>query len=279
MNTVAGNNNQLSRSKELDNQGNLYNNHKNNGQGNNLKSVVNELPNSGASIPFSNDIATSNDQYITHINNLFPEPNFVELDMIKTEKQKDTENQEALKPKPEIRALNFELHDIGEMISSSKQHIIWHFTINSMIHKVELFDSVYTGRRRVKIDNQETYDSGRVGFFGNENFSFNDKLDDVDLDIRESDDCFLLYLNHIIFSQLYLQEKAKQKESNMNNNIENKCNAQQFFEEMMMIEEVEDPVEEYIKNSEVIWCDYFDEEPQSNDNNLDDNGLMKTPFD
>ena len=93
----------------------------------------------------------------------------------------------------DIRALNFELHDIGEIMAPSKQHIIWHFTINGVIHKVELFDSVFTGRKRVKVDNQEVHDTGRVGFFGNEKFDYTHNIDGVDVDIVESEDCFVLY--------------------------------------------------------------------------------------
>ena len=131
----------------------------------------------------------------------------------------------------DIRALNFELHDIGDIIlfgiekmrffslymcgkykvkgkaeketlfplacinskytsllfqtiSASKQHIIWHFTINGILHKVELFDSVFTGRKRVKIDNQEVVDTGRVGFFGNEKFAVVPLTDGAPLNIK-----------------------------------------------------------------------------------------------
>ena len=298
----------LSRSQVLDDQGNVYNNtntsqsssQRNTNQNNN----ENQLNSSGASIPHSNDPMQSNDQILKS-----NEPVFYVKDIIKNEMTEkspnkilenlnntiENQNRDSVGfyhenntienqnntleiQKADIRALNFELHDIGEVISATKQHMIWHFTINGIIHKVELFDSIFTGRRRVKLDNQEVSDTGRVGFFMIEKYKYHNKIDDVDVDIRESDDCFLLYLNHKIFSELYIQEKQKQKEMNMSLRLDNKDAAKSFFDQMDNEQKWENEQErENELGQSIVWCDYIDDVPQdSNDNNLND---MPTPFD
>jgi hypothetical protein len=62
-----------------------------------------------------------------------------------------------------VRALNFEVKEIGEVFESSKHHLSWIFTINGTLHKVELYDSLLTNRRRVIVDNVEAVDTGRAG--------------------------------------------------------------------------------------------------------------------
>lgn len=276
MNAVVIQTRKLSRSQELDVQGNVYND-TNNSQSSSQRNTnqnnnENQLNFSGASIPHSNDPVQSNDQILKS-----NEPQFYVKDIIKNEMteispSKIVENNKLGNQNLDIRALNFELHDIGEIISSTKQHMIWHFTINGIIHKVELFDSIFTGRRRVKLDNQEVSDTGRVGFFMLEKFKYHNKIDDVDVDIRESDDCFLLYLNHKIFSELYIQEQQKQKEMNMSLRLDNKDAAKTFFDQMDNEQERENELEHSI-----IWCDYIDDVPQ--DSNDDDLNNMPTPFD
>jgi hypothetical protein len=62
-----------------------------------------------------------------------------------------------------VRALNFEVKEIGEVFESSKHHLSWIFSINGTLHKVELYDSLLTNRRRVIVDNVEAVDTGRAG--------------------------------------------------------------------------------------------------------------------
>merc|ERR1711862_70685 len=72
----------------------------------------------------------------------------------------------------EIRALNFELNNVGDIVAASKEQIVWHFTINSVIHKVELYNSVITKRKRLLVDHQEKFDSGRTVPWDNWQFSY-----------------------------------------------------------------------------------------------------------
>jgi hypothetical protein len=79
----------------------------------------------------------------------------------------------------EIRALNFEKEEVGDIIPMSKHRIVWHFTLDTVLHKVELFDSKLTTRRRVVIDHQLRFDSGSQSFFGNDDFYYQTKIDNT----------------------------------------------------------------------------------------------------
>jgi hypothetical protein len=168
--------------------------------------------------------------------------------------------------------LNFELHDIGEFMGPSKQHIIWHFTLDSVLHKVELFDSIFTGRRRVKIDNQEVVDTGRVGFFGNEQFNYRSQVDQVGLELTEGDDCFVLNLNNIPFSQLYLKEKQRKREAKNSRRQSNKLHSKNFWNDEGMRIGRELAQEKNMERLVEVEIDLdMIETPQI--------GLMATPFD
>lgn len=77
----------------------------------------------------------------------------------------------------EIRALNYEKNEVGDIIPMSKHHFVWHFTLDTVLHKLELFDSKLTTRRRVVIDHQLRFDSGSGSFFGEDDFYYQTKID------------------------------------------------------------------------------------------------------
>jgi hypothetical protein len=108
----------------------------------------------------------------------------------------------------EVRALNFEVEEVGEVFESSKHHLSWIFTINGTLHKVQLYDSLLTNRRRVMVDNVEVIDTGRAGFFEtlfeDSDFNFDTKIDGCSIEITHPPkaDFFYMKLNGIHFNKL-----------------------------------------------------------------------------
>jgi hypothetical protein len=108
----------------------------------------------------------------------------------------------------DVRALNFEVKEIGEVFESSKHQLSWIFTINGTLHKVELYDSLLTNRRRVMVDNVEVVDTGRSGFFEtlfeDSDFDFFTKIDNCSVEITHPPkaDFFYMKLNGVHFNKL-----------------------------------------------------------------------------
>merc|ERR1711976_694225 len=144
--------------------------------------------------------------------------------------EKDYQN--AQEKHAEIRALNFELNNVGEPISPSKEQIVWHFTINGILHKVELYNSILTKRKRVVVDQQEKYDTGRVGLFDNVEFEYEFSIDGVLITIEEDNDIFVMKIMGIPFHRLYLEERKKKREQKIKRSEDNRDAAKDFFEEI-----------------------------------------------
>ena len=176
------------------------------------------------------------------------------------------------KPSAEVRALNFELNNVGEIVAPSKEQIVWHFTINGVIHKVELYNSILTKRKRVVVDQQEKYDTGRVGLFDNVDFSYDFFIDGVPIDIEEDNDIFVMKIMGIPFHRLYLEERKKKREQKIKRTEDNRDAAKDFFEEITAKIDSGEAVEE-----KVVWLNVMDEnEVPFNEQDLNQ---IATPFD
>ena len=160
--------------------------------------------------------------------------------------EKDKQNGEQ-RP-TEVRALNFELNNVGELISPSKEQIVWHFTINGILHKVELYNSILTKRKRVVVDQQEKYDTGRVGLFDNVDFAYDFFIDGANINIEEDNDIFVMKIMGMPFHRLYLEERKKKREQKIKRNEDNRDAAKDFFEEITAKIESGDVVED-----KVVW--------------------------
>ena len=53
-----------------------------------------------------------------------------------------------------ITRLNYCKKDVGRKIKASKQYHQWEFTLNGVYHKVELFHSLITGKKKLVVDGE-----------------------------------------------------------------------------------------------------------------------------
>ena len=182
----------------------------------------------------------------------------------------------------EVRALNFEVKEIGEVFESSKHHLSWLFTINWNLHKVELFDSLLTNRRVVVVDSVEIVDTGRVGWFGDSDFMFDTKIDNCEIEITHPPkaDFFYLKINGTHFNKLLAAEKSRKRHSKHQKAKDNHDVSKQFFQEETTKNMNEKIDYAKIRSAEKVIEIDIDEEMLDRAFGQDDNkDLMATPFD
>jgi hypothetical protein len=182
----------------------------------------------------------------------------------------------------EVRALNFEVKEIGEVFESSKHHLSWLFTINGGLHKVELFDSLLTNRRVVVVDSVETVDTGRVGWFGDSDFRFETTIDNCSIEITHPPkaDFFYLKINGTHFNKLLAAEKSRKRVSKHQKAKDNHVVSKQFFERETAKNMEQEIDYAKIRSAEKVIEIDIDEEMLDRAFGQDDNkGLMATPFD
>jgi hypothetical protein len=185
-----------------------------------------------------------------------------------------------------VRALNFEVKEIGEVFESSKHHLSWIFTINGTLHKVELYDSLLTNRRRVIVDNVEVIDTGRAGWFDtlfeDSDFNFNFEIDGCEIEITHPPKAVFFYikLNGIHFNKLLAQDQCRKRDAKHQKAKDNHYTSKAFFQEETA-KNVDVKILEAKERSgqKVINIDIDEEVLDRAFGEDDDRKVMGTPFD
>jgi len=98
------------------------------------------------------------------------------------------------------------------------------------------------------LNQQEKYDTGRVGLFDNVEFAYDFFIDGANINIEEDNDIFVMKIMGMPFHRLYLEERKKKREQKIKRTEDNRDAAKDFFEEITAKIESGDVVED-----KVVW--------------------------
>lgn len=98
----------------------------------------------------------------------------------------------------EFQNLYYDKREVGKTIKSTKLYYLWEFVLLGRPHKVELFHSKVSGKKKLCLDAQvltedKTYSS---------NFNYSFKLEKHYFNVVENDDVFDLRIDNKQFSTL-----------------------------------------------------------------------------
>ena len=80
-----------------------------------------------------------------------------------------------------VTRLNYCKKDVGRKIKSSKQYHQWEFTLNGVYHRIELFHSLVSGRKKLVLDGEYLLkDSSYLN-----DFRFDLDVDGVEVEIEQ----------------------------------------------------------------------------------------------
>lgn len=106
----------------------------------------------------------------------------------------------------EIRALNFEVDEVGKHVKGSKKRYAWTFELSGKKHKMVLDSSMLSGKVKLELDNKILIDAElSVGVAFQHPFT----LEGFSLNVLQQGDNYEFRLNNKVFSHLYNQEKTK----------------------------------------------------------------------
>lgn len=98
-----------------------------------------------------------------------------------------------------IKDLHFEALDVGQNIKSSKRLYKWRFYLNDCLHKVEVFQSKMSGKRKAVHNGNVLYEDKSYGV----DFSFSFYIDKIFCNLIQIDsDRFELRILNRAFSML-----------------------------------------------------------------------------
>lgn len=107
-----------------------------------------------------------------------------------------------------IRAINYNVEEIGKYMKSSKKRFEWVIGLNKKTHTITLDFSFISGKVKVVID-------GRVILENeipvNTSFQYPFTLDGFALNLIQQGQSCELRVNNKVFSHLYIQEKTEQE--------------------------------------------------------------------
>jgi len=108
-----------------------------------------------------------------------------------------------------IKALGYEVRDLGKTIKKSKRHFIWKFEIEGKPHRAEIVVSYMSGKKKVVVDGSTLYEGQKVLTTA---FQFPFNVDSGNMcNIVQHGENFELRINNQVFSHLWDSEKMKKE--------------------------------------------------------------------
>lgn len=98
-----------------------------------------------------------------------------------------------------FRNLYFDKREVGKTVKSSKIYYLWEFFLDNKPHKVELFHSVWSGKKKLCLDAQELTED--KSYSSNFNYSFTLEKHYFSC-IQLDSDTFELRIDNKVFSAL-----------------------------------------------------------------------------
>ena len=105
----------------------------------------------------------------------------------------------------EIKALRFDIEDIGKHVKGSKKRFTWDFSLNGRAHVIVLDFSFISGKVKLVVDRKNILENELPA---NVSFQHPFTLDGFALNILQQGQTFELRINNKVFSHLYNQVKT-----------------------------------------------------------------------
>jgi len=107
-----------------------------------------------------------------------------------------------------FRNLYFDKREVGKTIKSSKIYYLWEFFLDEKPHKVELFHSVLSGKKKLCLDAQVLTED--KSYSSNFNYSFKIGKHYFNV-VQVESDSFDLRIDNRVFSQLAQELRHKKR--------------------------------------------------------------------
>jgi len=107
-----------------------------------------------------------------------------------------------------IKALHYDVQDIGKHVKKSKRRFLWRFSIDGKEHSVELIVSYLSGKKKVTHNGSVLYEGQKVM---STSFQFPFSISSNMCNIVQHGEQFELRINNQVFAHLYDQEKMKRE--------------------------------------------------------------------
>ena len=105
----------------------------------------------------------------------------------------------------DIKAIRFDVEEIGKHVKASKKRFTWNFSLNGRSHTISLDFSFVSGKVKLVVDRKSILENELPA---NVSFQHPFTLDGFALNILQQGQTFELRINNKVFSHLYNQVKT-----------------------------------------------------------------------